>query len=82
MSKWQTENPEGRVFALIWTEGYEYQFAQFDPMSKEWAFYYRHDLRCIDPRRVPTWWHKLPRPPKGYERPLDDRVYALENENE
>ena len=78
IDSWHIENPEGRVFALVWTEGYEYQMAQWDPKLKEWAFYYQHHLCSIDPQRVPLWWHRLPRPPKGYESPRDDRVFALE----
>ena len=82
MSRWLLDSPDGRKFALIYTEGYEYQVAQWDPMLEEWAFYYKERLICINPLRVTVWWHAMPRPPKDCESPYIDKVFALEKKDE
>lgn len=77
MAQWRIEDPEWRVFALVYIEGYDYQVAQFDPKLKEWSFFYWERMICVDPVKCSVWWHPLPRPPIG-DRPFIDRVFALE----
>ena len=84
MTRWNNaENPEGRVWALIYTEMYDYQVAQWDPQLNEWSFYYKHVLSSVKPQYTPVWWSRLPRPPlKEQDSRLIDKIFALEPDDD